>query len=76
MGCSKSSFKREAYRNSIIPQERRRISHKQPNFIPKAIRERRTDKTKIRTQNQQKERNHKDQRNQGNRNEENHKKDQ
>ena len=38
MGCSKSSSKREVYSNTILPQETRKISNKQPNFTPKAIR--------------------------------------
>ena len=45
MGCSKSSSKREVYSNTILPQETRNISNKQPNLIPKVIRERRTKKT-------------------------------
>ena len=55
MGCSKSSSKREVYSNIILPQETRKISNKQPNLTPKAIRERRTKKP----QSQQEERNHK-----------------
>ena len=47
MGCSKSSFKREVYSNTILPQETRNISNKQPNFTPKAIRERRTKTPKV-----------------------------
>ena len=47
MGCSKSSSKREVYSNTILPQETRKISNKQPNLTPKAIRERRTNKTQI-----------------------------
>ena len=46
MGCSKSSSKREVYSNTILPQETRNISNKQPNFTPRAIRERRTKKPK------------------------------
>ena len=42
MGCSKNSSKREVYSNTILPQETRKISNKQPNLTPKAIRERRT----------------------------------
>ena len=42
MGFSKSSSKREVYSNTILPQEARNISNKQPNLTPKAIRERRT----------------------------------
>ena len=44
MGGSKSSSKKEVYRNTILPQETRKISNKQPNLTPKAIRERRTKK--------------------------------
>ena len=57
MGCSQSSSKKEVYSNTILPQGTRKISHKQPNLIPKAIRERRTKKP----QSYQKKRNHKDQ---------------
>ena len=39
-----NSSKREVYSNTILPQETRNISNKQPNFTPKAIRERRTKK--------------------------------
>ena len=35
MGCSKSSSKREAYSNTILPQETRKMSNRQPNFTPK-----------------------------------------
>ena len=42
MGCSKSSSKREVYSNTILPEETRNISNKQPNLTPKAIRKRRT----------------------------------
>ena len=45
MGCSKSSSKREVYSNTILPQERRKISNKQSNLTPKGTRERRTNKT-------------------------------
>ena len=47
MGCSNSSSKREVYSNTILPQETRKISNKQPNLTPKAIRERRTQKPKV-----------------------------
>ena len=40
MGFSKSSSKREIYSNTILPQETRKISNKQPNLKLKAIRER------------------------------------
>ena len=42
MGCSKSRSSREVYSNTILPQKTRKISNKQPNLTPKAIRERRT----------------------------------
>ena len=35
---------REVYSNTILRQETRNISNKQPNLIPKAIRERRMKK--------------------------------
>ena len=57
MRHSKSSSKRKVYSNTILPQERRKSSNKQPNLAPKTIREGRTDKA----QNYQKERNNKDQ---------------
>ena len=44
MGCSKRSSKREVYSNTILPQETRKVSNKQPNLTPKAIRERGTKK--------------------------------
>ena len=48
MGCSKSSSKRKVYSNTILPQERRKMSNKQPNLTTKAIREkRRTKKSKV-----------------------------
>ena len=45
MGCSKSSSKREVYSNTILPQETRYISNKQPNLTPKGTTERRKKKT-------------------------------
>ena len=42
MGCSKSSSQREVYSNKILPQETRKTSNRQPNFIPKATGKRRT----------------------------------
>ena len=42
MGCSKSSSKREVNSNTILPQETRNNSKKQPNLTHKAIRIRRT----------------------------------
>ena len=41
MGCRKSSSKREVYRNTILPQEPRKISNKPPKLTPTAITERR-----------------------------------
>ena len=35
MGCSKSHSKRDIYSNTILPQETRKISNRQPNFTPK-----------------------------------------
>ena len=37
--------KREVYSKTILPQETRKISNKQPNLTPKSTRERRTNKT-------------------------------
>ena len=47
MECSKSSSKREVYSITVLPQETRNISNKQPNLTPKATRERRRKKTKV-----------------------------
>ena len=47
MGCSKSSSKREVYSNTILPQETRNISNKQPILTPKAIRETRKKNPKV-----------------------------
>ena len=44
MGCNKSSSKTQIYSNTILPQETRNISNKQPDLTPKAIREGRTGK--------------------------------
>ena len=46
MGHSKSSAKREVYSNTSLPQETGNISNKQPNLVPKAIRERRAKNPK------------------------------
>ena len=32
---SKSSYKRKFYRNTILPQETRKTSNRQPDFTPK-----------------------------------------
>ena len=47
MGCSKSSSKREVYSHTILSQETRNNSNKQPNLTPKATRERRTKNPKV-----------------------------
>ena len=41
MGFSKSSAKKEVHSNASIPQDKRNI--KEPNFTPKASRQRRTE---------------------------------
>ena len=41
MGCSKNSSKREVYDNTILPQETRKTSNRQPNFTPKTTGKRR-----------------------------------
>ena len=41
-GTGKSSSKREVYSNTILPQETRKITNKQPNLISKATREKQT----------------------------------
>ena len=42
MGFSKSSCKMEVYSDTIIPQETRKASNRQPNSTSKAARKRRT----------------------------------
>ena len=42
MGWSKSSSKREADCNTVLPQETRKTSNRQPNFISKTTGKRRT----------------------------------
>ena len=44
MGCSKSSSKKEVYSNTILPQETRKTSNRQPNFTPKTTGKRRIKK--------------------------------
>ena len=41
---SKSNYEREVNSNSVLSQERRKSSNKQPKLTPKATREERTDK--------------------------------
>ena len=47
IGHSKTSSNREVYSNTILPQETRKISNKQPNLTPKATRETRTKTPKL-----------------------------
>ena len=44
MGCSKSSPKRKVYSNTILPQETRKTSNRQPKFKPKTTGKRKTKK--------------------------------
>ena len=44
--CRKSSSKREVYSNTILPQETRKTSNRQPNFTPKTTGKRRRTTTK------------------------------
>ena len=45
MGCSKSSSKREVYSNTILPQETRKTSNRQPNFTLQTTGKRKTTTT-------------------------------
>ena len=47
MRCSKSSSKREVYSNTILPQETRKTSNRQPSFTPKTTGKKRTKKPKL-----------------------------
>ena len=47
MGCSKSSSKREVYSNTILPQETRKTSNRQPNLMPKTTWKIRTKEHKM-----------------------------
>ena len=42
MGFSKSCSSRKIYSNTILPQETRKTSNRQPNFTPKTTGKRRT----------------------------------
>ena len=44
MGCSKSSFNKEIYSNTILPKKTRKISNKQPYLTRKATREKNNNK--------------------------------
>ena len=46
MGFSKSSSKKEVYSNTILPQETRKTSNRQPNFTPNTT-GKRTKKPKV-----------------------------
>ena len=46
MGFSKISSKNKVYSNTILPQETRKTSNRQPNFTPKATGNRRRRKKK------------------------------
>ena len=46
MGCSKSSSKREVYSNTVLPQETKKTSSRQPNITTKTTGKRRTKKKK------------------------------
>ena len=46
MGCSISNPKRKVYSNTILPQEMRKTSSRQPNFTPKTTGKRRTKNPK------------------------------
>ena len=47
MECSKSSSKREVYSNTVLPQETRKTSNRQPNFTPKTTGKRRKKTPKL-----------------------------
>ena len=51
MGCSKISSKSEVYSNTILPQETRKTSNRQPNSTPKTTRTRRKKPHKISRRN-------------------------
>ena len=54
MGWCKSSPNREVYSNTILPQETRKTSNRQPNFTPKTTGKRRrtTEEKKISRRNE------------------------
>ena len=48
MGCTKNSSNREAYNNTILPQETRKTTDRQPNFTPETTgKRRRREKSKL-----------------------------
>ena len=46
-GMQQKQFKREVYSNTILPQEKRKTSNRQPNFTHKTTGKRRTKTPKI-----------------------------
>ena len=46
-GMQQKQSKREIYSNTILPQETRKTSNRQPNFTPKTTGKRRTKNSKI-----------------------------
>ena len=42
MGCRKSNSNKEVYSNTMLPQETRKTSNRQPNFTPKTTGKRKT----------------------------------
>ena len=47
VGCSKSSSKGDVYSNTILPQETRKTSNRQPSFTPKTLEKGETKNSKI-----------------------------
>ena len=47
MGCNKNSSKREVYSNTILPQETRKTSNRQPKFTAKTTVKRKIKSPKI-----------------------------
>ena len=47
MGCSKSISTRKVYINTVLPQETRKTSNRQPSFTPKTTGKKRTKKPKL-----------------------------
>ena len=45
MGCNKSHSKGEVHSNKCLPQETRKVSDKEPNFISKGTIRRRTNES-------------------------------
>ena len=47
LGCSKNSPKREFYRSTILPEETRKTSNRQPNFTSKVPGKRRKKNSRM-----------------------------